>query len=42
MTKPRTTDEEFIALWKEHQSVQVLSKILDISYRNVLKRKKKH
>jgi hypothetical protein len=40
MTKPRTTDEEFIALWKEHQSVQTLSKILDISYRNVLKRRK--
>jgi hypothetical protein len=40
MAKPACSDEVFIALFKEHKSPTAISKILDISERNIMKRRK--
>lgn len=40
MSKQSVTDEEFIALWKQHGSVAELAKILNIATRNVHKRRR--
>ena len=40
MAKPACSDEEFIALFREHRSATILSKILGIAERNIHKRRK--
>ena len=40
MAKPACSDEEFIALFREHRSSTILSKILGIAERNIHKRRK--
>jgi len=35
----KISDEDFLALWKEHQSVSAIAKITGIAYRAVLKRR---
>lgn len=40
MTAPFCTEDEFIALWLEHQSAAALSKILKIDARNIQERRK--
>jgi len=39
MSNPLCTDEEFIALWKEHKSPSIIAKILNTSDRVILKRR---
>jgi hypothetical protein len=39
MTKAACSDEEFIALFKEHRSPKILSGILKVSERNIIKRR---
>ncbi len=40
MTKKVCTDEEFIAIWREHQSPDKVGKIIGVSTRNTLKRRR--
>lgn len=40
MTAPVCTDEEFIRLWREHQSVAVMAKILNVATRNIQTRRR--
>ena len=39
MTRAACSDEEFIALWKEHKSAKIVSDILNVAYRAVQKRR---
>lgn len=40
MTTPACSEEEFIRLWNEHQSVSVLAKVLGVSDRNIQTRRR--
>lgn len=41
MAKPVCSDEEFIALWKEHKSGRIISKIIGTSERSALSRRER-
>ncbi|MFV1281489.1 hypothetical protein, partial [Klebsiella pneumoniae] len=40
MAKKACTDEEFIAIWREHQSPEKVSQAIGLSTRNTLKRRR--